>query len=78
VDSILCIPSCNIPRFAVFFLCGPTPVGRRLSPLPTVLWVPSQAGAGDLNVASPQGMVEPSKFSSPDFKVNIRLTSYSP
>ena len=35
-------------------------------------------GAGDLAVALPQGMAEPSKFSFPNLNVNTRLTSYSP
>jgi hypothetical protein len=69
VNSILCIPSRNVPGFAVFFLYSPAP-----SPLPIILWVPSQGCAGNLIIAFPQCMAEPSKFSSPD----IRLTSYSP
>jgi hypothetical protein len=67
VDYILCIPSHNGPKFAIFFPFSPVPVGLRPSPLPIALWVPSQGGVGDLTVAFHQGMAKPFKCSYHDF-----------
>jgi hypothetical protein len=74
----LCIPSHYFPESAVVLLYASAPVGLWPSPFSIALWVPNQVGAGNLILTFPQGMAEASKFSSHHFKVNIRLTSYSP